>query len=110
MWLWNFYLFSNFIFSGWFVCIFLLIFKRTRDFYGDRQKPRSWTTISLGIVFLGLATFVISAVTFIDPYLAITDSMSGPSFTGMLAYLMLEYAAMSSLFYGFLRLLKEPGG
>jgi hypothetical protein len=110
MWLWTFYLFSNFIFSGWFVAIFLLIFKRTREFYGERQKPRSWITISMGVIFLGLSTFTITAITFLDPYIALGEELSGMALYGVLGYLLLEYAAMSSLFYGFLRLLREPQG
>jgi len=108
MWLWNFFLFSNFIFSGWFVIIFFLVIKRTRDFYGKREKPKSWVTISLGIIFLGLATLTNTALSYVEPY--VTGEILSPVTTyGILTYLFFEYAAISSLFYGFLRLLKETG-
>jgi len=109
MWLWNFFLFSNFILSAWFVVIFFLIMKRTVNFYGSREKPKSWITISLGIIFLGLATFTNAAVSYVEPFVAGPELGSVSSY-GVFTYLLFEYAAMSSLFYGFLRLLKEPEG
>ncbi len=108
MWLWNFFLFSNFILSVWFAVIFFLIIKRTYDFYGKREKPKSWITISIGIIFLGMATFVNTAVSYVEPY--VTGELGPASTYGVLTYLFFEYAAMSSLFYGFMRLLKEPAG
>ena len=109
MWLWNFFLFSNFILSVWFILIFVLIIKRTKTFYGSREKPKSWITISLGIIFLGLATFTFTAISYVEPFLA--GPTLGPTSTyGVLTYLIFEYAALSSLFYGFMRLMKEPAG
>jgi len=109
MWLWNFFLFSNFILSVWFVLIFFLILKRTRSFYGNREKPKSWITISLGIIFLGLATFTFTAVSYVEPFVT-GETIGTTSAYGVMTYLIFEYAALSSLFYGFMRLLKEPAG
>ena len=109
MWLWNFLIFSNLIISIWFIAVFFLIIKRTITFYGNREKPKSWITISLGIVFLGLATFTNAAVYYVEPLLT-GSSISPGSTYGMITYLLFEYLAISSLFYGFMRLLKEPSG
>ncbi len=106
MWLWNFLLFSNFMISAWFVLIFFLIIKRTITFYGQREKPKSWITISLGIMFLGLATFVNTGIAYVQSYVAGPELGPGATY-GVLTYLFFQYLAVSSLFYGFMRLLEE---
>lgn len=106
MWLLNFFLFSNFILSGWFVVIFFLIFRFTKNFYGSREKPVSWMFIMSGMVFLGFATFTSSVMTYIDPnsMFSVTSNLAQ---YGIAAYLVLEYAALSALMYGFVKMNRE---